>query len=38
VLVAPGDLYGPDGARRVRLALSLTDEQVERVVELLGST
>ncbi len=31
VLVAPGDLYGPGGAHHVRLALTLTDEQVERV-------
>jgi aspartate/methionine/tyrosine aminotransferase len=31
VLVAPGDLYGPDGAHHVRLALTLTDEQVERI-------
>ena len=33
VLVAPGDLYGPDGAHHVRLALTLTDEQVERVAD-----
>ncbi len=35
VLVAPGDLYGPDGAHHVRLALTLTDEQVEQVAENL---
>jgi len=35
VLVAPGDLYGPDGAQHVRLSLTVSDEQVERVVERL---
>ena len=38
VLVAPGDLYGPEGARHVRLALSVTDEQVDAVVERMDST
>ena len=33
VLVAPGDLYGPAGARHVRLALTLTDTQVEHMIE-----
>jgi succinyldiaminopimelate transaminase len=33
VIVAPGDLYGPDGAHHVRLALTLTDDQVERVAD-----
>ena len=33
VIVAPGDLYGPDGAHHVRLALTLTDEQVSRVAD-----
>jgi succinyldiaminopimelate transaminase len=33
VLVAPGDLYGPGGARHVRLALTLTDAQVEQMIE-----
>ncbi len=37
VLVAPGDLYGPAGDRHVRLALTLTDDQVERAVERLTS-
>jgi succinyldiaminopimelate transaminase len=37
VLVAPGDLYGPAGARHVRLALTLTDAQVERMIEGLDS-
>jgi succinyldiaminopimelate transaminase len=36
VLVAPGDLYGPDGAEHVRLALTLTDAQIEAMVERLG--
>jgi succinyldiaminopimelate transaminase len=29
VLVAPGDFYGPAGARHVRVALTATDERVE---------
>ncbi|MEX2256363.1 MAG: succinyldiaminopimelate transaminase [Acidimicrobiia bacterium] len=33
VLGAPGDLYGPAGASHVRLALTLTDDQVERLVQ-----
>ena len=28
VLVAPGDFYGPAGARHVRVALTATDERV----------
>lgn len=28
ILVAPGDFYGPDGARHVRVALTATDERV----------
>jgi aspartate/methionine/tyrosine aminotransferase len=36
VLVAPGDLYGPAGADHVRLALTLTDAQVERMIERLA--
>ena len=35
VLVAPGDLYGPAGEKHVRLALTLTDEQVALAVERL---
>ncbi|MEX2269199.1 MAG: succinyldiaminopimelate transaminase [Acidimicrobiia bacterium] len=34
-LVAPGDLYGPPGARHVRLALSITDEQIDLTVQRL---
>jgi succinyldiaminopimelate transaminase len=29
ILVAPGDFYGPAGARHVRVALTATDERVE---------
>jgi aspartate/methionine/tyrosine aminotransferase len=29
VLVAPGDFYGPTGARHVRVSLTATDERVE---------
>jgi succinyldiaminopimelate transaminase len=35
VLVAPGDLYGPAGAGHVRLALTLTDAQVEQMTDWL---
>jgi aspartate/methionine/tyrosine aminotransferase len=34
-LVAPGDLYGDAGRRHVRLALSVTDEQVDVMVQRL---
>lgn len=34
-LVAPGDLYGPAGEAHVRLAMTITDEQVDRTVERL---
>jgi aspartate/methionine/tyrosine aminotransferase len=29
VLVAPGDFYGPSGARHVRVSLTATDERVQ---------
>ena len=35
ILVAPGDFYGPRGARHVRVALTGTDERVEAFVERL---
>ncbi len=35
LLVAPGEFYGPAGARHARLALTLTDAQVELVAERL---
>ena len=37
ILVAPGDLYGPAGTNQARLALTLTDEQCERIVDRLES-
>jgi succinyldiaminopimelate transaminase len=36
ILVAPGDLYGDAGAGRARLALTVTDPQVDEMVERLG--
>jgi succinyldiaminopimelate transaminase len=35
ILVAPGDLYGDAGTKQARLALTVTDEQVERMTERL---
>jgi succinyldiaminopimelate transaminase len=35
VLVAPGDFYGPGGARHVRVALTATDERVDAAAERL---
>jgi succinyldiaminopimelate transaminase len=35
ILVAPGDFYGPAGARHVRVALTATDERVEAAVSRL---
>ncbi|NSC23719.1 succinyldiaminopimelate transaminase [Streptomyces albus subsp. chlorinus] len=35
VLVAPGDFYGPAGARHVRVALTATDERVTAAVHRL---
>ena len=37
VLVAPGDLYGAAGTAEVRLALTLTDDQVAQVVDRLAA-
>lgn len=37
LLVAPGDLYGADGAAHARLALTLGDADVEAVVERLSA-
>jgi succinyldiaminopimelate transaminase len=34
-LVAPGELYGPEGAEHARLAMSVTDDQVELIVSRL---
>lgn len=36
VLVAPGDFYGPAGARHVRMAFTATDERVGAAVERLA--
>jgi aspartate/methionine/tyrosine aminotransferase len=36
ILVAPGDFYGPAGARHVRVALTATDERVAAAVSRLG--
>ena len=35
ILVAPGDFYGPAGARHVRVAFTATDERVAAAVERL---
>jgi len=36
ILVAPGDFYGPAGARHVRIALTATDERVAAAVSRLA--
>lgn len=36
ILVAPGDFYGPAGARYVRVALTATDERISAAVERLS--
>jgi succinyldiaminopimelate transaminase len=38
ILVAPGDFYGPRGARHVRVALTATDELVAAAAERLTSS
>ena len=38
ILVAPGDLYGPAGAAQARLALTVSDEHVARLVERLHAS
>jgi aspartate/methionine/tyrosine aminotransferase len=35
VLVAPGEFYGPAGARHVRVALTATDERIAAAVHRL---
>jgi succinyldiaminopimelate transaminase len=37
ILVAPGEFYGPAGARHVRVALTATDERVAAAVRRLGA-
>lgn len=36
ILVAPGEFYGPDGERFVRIAFTATDERVAAAVQRLG--
>ena len=38
LLVAPGDLYGEAGAGQARLALTVTDDQVDGLVERLSAS
>jgi succinyldiaminopimelate transaminase len=38
LLVSPGDLYGPDGARFARLAVVQPDERLELALERLGAS
>jgi aspartate/methionine/tyrosine aminotransferase len=35
ILVAPGEFYGPSGAKHVRVALTATDERVDAAVARL---
>jgi len=37
ILVAPGEFYGPDGARHVRIALTATDERIATAVRRLSA-
>jgi succinyldiaminopimelate transaminase len=36
ILAAPGEFYGPRGARHVRIALTATDERIDAAVERLS--
>ncbi|MGB2919046.1 MAG: succinyldiaminopimelate transaminase [Mycobacterium sp.] len=36
ILAAPGEFYGPGGARHVRVALTATDERIAAAVQRLG--
>ena len=36
ILVAPGDFYGPGGARHVRVALTASDERVQAAADRLA--
>ena len=36
ILVAPGDFYGPAGARHVRLALTAPDERIQAAAKRLS--
>jgi len=37
ILVAPGEIYGPGGARHVRVALTATDERIDAAVARLAA-
>jgi succinyldiaminopimelate transaminase len=37
ILVAPGEIYGPAGARHIRVALTATDERIEAAATRLAS-
>ena len=37
ILVAPGELYGPAGARHIRVALTATDERIAAAAERLAA-
>ena len=37
ILVAPGDFYGPAGARHVRIAMTATDERVQAAADRLAA-
>jgi aspartate/methionine/tyrosine aminotransferase len=37
ILVSPGELYGPLGARHIRVALTATDERIAAAVARLGT-
>jgi succinyldiaminopimelate transaminase len=37
IVVAPGEFYGPAGARHVRVALTATDERIQQVPERLAA-
>ena len=37
ILVAPGDFYGPDGSRHIRVALTATDERIDAAIARLAS-
>lgn len=38
ILAAPGDFYGPAGARHVRFAVTATDERIDEAVRRLAET
>jgi aspartate/methionine/tyrosine aminotransferase len=37
ILAAPGDFYGPSGAKHVRLALTATDERIASAASRLAT-